>query len=345
MKKLIEKIYFEVDSDTRSQLTKDFGHFPPAGLVVDESNYGRFSVAYANRLGFLYYYVARLPAIIAISKRSMSDQMDSLLEKYEEVKSIFRSLNVLKKIVVTVVMSVVIVPVFAYLVCYGCVSVIRSIVGMNEPGIGGCFIPTPSGEPKFAVRREAFLAAGDKLEGVVAHEHVHLLQYVHFLRSADLRLVSVEDPRIHGLVKAKYASNSFVLYLFRKEEVEARLHELVLSFYRVNGCFPGSLEGLVGLVALNAHENAGLMQILDLEPDYFFDRFSYRSYSTRYEPMGRQMSTIFMCIDDLEDQVRFLLEVLSVMYANLLEYYGDVGASNRFRSLINSPGLYDRLYC
>ena len=53
---------------------------------------------------------------------------------------------------------------------------------------------------------------------------------------------------------------------------------------------------------------------------------------------------ILLSTANFEEEICFVREVFTVMYANLLEYYGDADTSMRFRSLIQGPGLYERLY-
>ena len=42
--------------------------------------------------------------------------------------------------------------------------------------------------------------------------------------------------------------------------------------------------------------------------------------------------------------LRFITEVLPVMYGNLLRYYGDDVVSSKFLSQISRPNFYDELY-
>ena len=51
-----------------------------------------------------------------------------------------------------------------------------------------------------------------------------------------------------------------------------------------------------------------------------------------------------MNIDTPELTCRFITEVLTVMYGNLLRYYGDETASSAFLFDIARPNLYDVLY-
>ncbi|MNR36493.1 hypothetical protein D3C85_1544150 [compost metagenome] len=57
-----------------------------------------------------------------------------------------------------------------------------------------------------------------------------------------------------------------------------------------------------------------------------------------------QLAFILLDIKTKELEYRFITEVLSVMYGNLLKYYGDRIASSRYLEGIARPNLYDDLY-
>ena len=67
-------------------------------------------------------------------------------------------------------------------------------------------------------------------------------------------------------------------------------------------------------------------------------RSSICSYNFQSE---REIAIILLSIKNKELQRRFILEALTVMYGNLLDYYGDQGAKERFLAEIKRPNLYD----
>lgn len=126
-------------------------------------------------------------------------------------------------------------------------------------------------------------------------------------------------------------------------EVEARLHESVLSFYRVYRQLPMTIPIFLGMLAAN--QQYGELVGLTLESmGVNFDRLDL-TFPERGKMSAEQLESLLVYINTPELTCRFITEVLPVMYGNLLSYYGDEDASNTFLQNIVRPNLYDDLYC
>lgn len=171
---------------------------------------------------------------------------------------------------------------------------------------------------------------------VLAHEHVHFLQN----RQDSNRSKKLHNP--HQILPAERAEDQFVLYLLECVEVEARLHELVLSYYRSKCVLPQTLGAFLGMLAdwdemgaylVQMTANAGLTM-----------HSSGKPFAMRSAMFSGQLAAVLGILKDPEMTKRFICEVLPVMYANLLHYYGDASASAKFAAQYARPNLYDALY-
>lgn len=171
---------------------------------------------------------------------------------------------------------------------------------------------------------------------VLAHEHVHYLQN----REDSNRRKKLHNP--FQILPAVRAEDQFVLYLLECAEVEARLHELVLSYYRAKRVLPQTLDEFLGMLADWDEMGAYLVQMtayagLTIHP-------SGKPFAMRSAMFSGQLAAVLGFLKDPEMTRRFICEVLPVMYANLLRYYGDSSASARFAAEYVRPNLYDVLY-
>lgn len=171
---------------------------------------------------------------------------------------------------------------------------------------------------------------------VVSHEHIHLLQN----RRAEDRGRCLRSPS--SLLCDKALVIPQLGHFFERKEVEARLHESVLSFYRSRGHLPITLTGFLSLLA--SSQTFGWLISDSLEANNFGADLSPELYTERELVFAKQLETILLSLRTPHLERRFIVEVLTVMYGNLLRYYGDVTASDQFLGQIERPNLYDEIY-
>jgi hypothetical protein len=199
-------------------------------------------------------------------------------------------------------------------------------------GIAGYFTPLC---PDDVVVRVA-LSDSVSEAAVVSHEHIHLLQH----RDAEDHGRLLRSPS--SLLCDKALLIPQLGYFFERKEVEARLHECVLSFYRSRGHLPITLTGFLSLLACS--QTFGWLISDSLAVDDFAADSSPELYPERELVFAKQMETILLSLRTPHLERRFIVEVLTVMYGNLLRYYGDATASDQFLGQIERPNLYDEIY-
>ena len=132
-----------------------------------------------------------------------------------------------------------------------------------------------------------------------------------------------------------------LLYVLEKREMEARLHEIVLSFYRLHQRLPVTVTQFLGLLA--SSRIFGEVVRINLEAmEVPFDN-TYGEYDGRIDMAAIEIEAAHFAMR-YETQGRYIVEVLPVMYGNLLKYYGDHDASQALLAGISRPNLYDELY-
>lgn len=175
--------------------------------------------------------------------------------------------------------------------------------------------------------------AGTELfEAIVAHEHIHLLQQ----QEGENRRQQVQCPE--QVLDEQWVQDRDTLYLLEWHEVEARLHEQVVSYYRKNHELPLTLDGFHRMFMECAEDNAAMANP-ELRQQEAAHTMAHRSTM-----LNNQFWDLLLRLKDAQCRMQFIHEVLAVMYGNLLRYYGDSEASSQWLSHIARPNLYDELY-
>lgn len=196
----------------------------------------------------------------------------------------------------------------------------------------GYFVPLFADETRIVVKADRLAKRSDG-DAIISHEHLHLLQHRHGV---------VNDKHVDGeilLCDATWREDVHLQYMLEKNEVEARLHEVVLSYYRVAGQLPLDLDGFVQLLAGSRRLGSWVLKAMGtpgVAPPVAYDE--------RSDEIGEDLLIILLSIRDAPLRRRFVTEVLAVMYGNLLGYYGDEAASRKFLQDVAQPNLHDALY-
>lgn len=214
------------------------------------------------------------------------------------------------------------------------ISVFRAPEKERTRGLG-YFLPITSHDRQITLLANAHRKAG-LADEVLAHEHLHFLQNEH---EANRNKGVKNLPHILAATRAK---DPFVLYLLEPLEVEARLHELVLSFYRARQMLPQTVDSFLSMLADWEEFGDYLTQMTAFAGLNM--RGTGRVFPLRSTQLGEQLGMVLGFLKDAETIRQFLTEVLPVMYGHLLQYYGDAAASRDFLSQIARPNLYDALY-
>lgn len=318
--------FFSVETrSSQEQLRQDFCQFPPAPLEC-ASLTGEFKLVRTSGIGQIYHDLAVQSRVIDADIESLSTDLlanfgaDRLLD----LKSTLEGLGPRGSK-------------FAKHVVIGWLFVVRSVkavrYGTAKPNVLGLFVPFFKDELQIVIKAHGRPSKTDA--AVVSHEHIHLLQH----RNPESHSRHVRLPQ--QLLTEEGGADSFLLYILEKKEVEARLHELVLSFYRAHHLLPTTLSGFLGLLTSSETVGSLVANVLELG-GVSFQRL--QTYSEREARPVEQLGWVLVDIKTPELQRRYITEVLAVMYGNLLNYYGDDVASRRFLRDIDRPNYYDDLY-
>jgi hypothetical protein len=334
--KLLARIFrsfYSVDKkSSKAQLRDDFGDFPPAPLSC-EALVGDFSVIRTWGIGEVYHELSVYKKIlnaIDLDQQAISpefiDSLDPnvLLSLRRLFVGLGRSSKLVKPIVIT----------FA-LCMKGIMLLVRGTLSSNtKPRVQGAFVPVFKNESNIVIKAGHFKHKSDA--AVISHEHIHLLQH----RNHEAHSSHIKCPQL--LLSDKALAEPFYLYLLEKKEVEARLHESVLSFYRTHPQLPETVPEFLGLLAASQQLGWLVSGTLVLQGVTFNQEVT--TYPEREIMFVEQLEFVLLAIKSQELLCKFLTEVLTVMYGNLLSYYGDEAASRGLLMDIKRPNFYDDLY-
>ena len=212
-------------------------------------------------------------------------------------------------------------------------------------------------------------------QAIISHEHIHLLQAQHPQIGGETINTKVLNP--------EFALDDEASYFLNRHEVEARLHEMLIAYDRVFSNLPVDIVNVWHFLAqlpptqfvfhglwlqnekeLNqAYEENNKNEIIKiemnielmhkvlgihpetLELDLIGQSKSITQIDNFREPkiLEQFEATVYTFLDE-KYYNRFTLEVLPIMYCNLLLYYGYEDLSQYISQLIPRPNLYDFMY-
>lgn len=245
---------------------------------------------------------------------------------------------------------------FPFLLCWVLILLVKSISGIrinvsSSSDSYGFF--TPAGmifnneEPSITLTKAGLKQPIEEIKVTISHEHVHYLQHLDVVslqtkaynkKITDGHLLFSEDD-----ISDKTLGN----YWFSEYEVEARLHELIVDYYRKFRCLPLDIKGF----ALLVFTSPGVF-LANLEGSNHKAVLKWKNNKKSLKAITRFRSeSITLDVNDMccskknqEAGIRYVYEVLPIFYARLLRYYGDAEASQRFSDQISRPNFYDQLY-
>lgn len=324
--RFFRQFYYAQHKFSREQLELDFGHFPPAPLKC-EALKGSWNLIRVAGVGQAYQDFKVFRALMKIVERADTatiDRDNSSNAEYQILRRVIKILGRFPRLMTAILwlmpLTLSMRPFF-----YNKPAV------HSRDGVSGYFNALL---PSDIVVREPSGKIG--VAGVISHEHIHLLQHC----DGEEHSRGLQSPVT--LLSDKALTIPQLQYFFEKKEVEARLHECVLSCYRVWGYLPLTVNDFLCLLASSDSLGWLVSNILSEEPP--LDVSPQKHYVEREPEFARQLEMILLSMRTPLLERRFVAEVLPVMYANLLRYYGDRTASEQFLSQMDRPNLYDVLY-
>jgi hypothetical protein len=315
--------FFSVKKMTsQEQLLEDFGEFPPTPLRCENLT-GDFNVVRTSGIGQIYHDLAIQFRVLDTDIDSLSTDLISKFgaDKLHDVRSTLEHLGP---------------SISRFLFCWLLVVRTAAAIRYGAPRSNalGLFVPLFKDELQIVVKAQRNLHNSDA--HIVSHEHIHVLQH----RNPESHCRHVRSPQ--ELLSEDGCADSLILYILEKKEIEARLHESVLSFYRKHHYLPMTVSSFLGLLA--SSETIGSLVTSILESGAMTPHRGEETYSERAARPVEHLKWVLIEIKTPDLQRRYITEVLTVMYGNLLKYYGDGMASRSFLSGIERPNFYDDLY-
>lgn len=343
------------------QLRKDFGDFPPYPLQCKSMIQSKFTIIYFSRIKKYLYDVKFKMELLRYIFSSPNEEFALFLLEEGDIKNPFepfknqkdeflREWNTLGFIVrvffvaVVVATSPFLVLVLFFFTMFSFSRELFRVADNRDEfeRLGGFHSSFPSYSEYVNVNAK-YIGNSERSAEIITHEHIHLLQCKASSLAKDFRQIS-KYIRAPNLILRDDCCDRFTLYLLTKIEVEARLHEVILSYYCKYRELPLTLQAFFDALVLNR----GLHQFLVFGSNrlHFIEDWENSSalYRTRSSQFGGDLEFLITSMKDIQMTIKFAMEVLAVMYANLLRYYGDEEASLSFGRQIQRPNLYDRLY-
>ncbi len=363
----------KIRTNSESQFKSDFGEYPPKPLSSMKLN-TQFNILSMGKVGLFFHSVSRTFSVIFLTMSGkppfhsnsrvmiyMRNLMIEMRKGISETKSSFTKLATqLKKspfqmnFVLFVLLMIACSPLvllfiifFVMLICIRLLILSARKSGHNSFGF---FTRLPNASSQITVNTVALRRAknsADKLErtvsfeSVVSHEHIHLLQTYYLSERVKYEDETEKVNFLKSLLKDPENDFAFTSYFFKINEMEARLHEVVLSYYRNQGELPLDETGFNKLLFGSKSE------VMNNVKKAFFGKLENRPYRKRiaYEVRcGADEHEMISSIFHLTDPWGYLLKVLPVMYGNLLILYGDTNRAKKYLETVSSFELYNQLY-
>lgn len=358
MVRFIDKHFKVEDSNSLEQFIKDFGEYPPAPMKC-ASPETSFKIFYLSKIGRIVYTFNMLRRL---SKSKDSERSEIFSEKslgaewvimyktfnesvegLDSFKKLYGQLGVVKRVIFSILLITALPILAAFFLCLSPRFFIayKNMTDVHDFSAGG-FLPVLNDDLEITVNT----SVRNREDSIISHEHIHLCQYISYLKnnpdgSWGEGVNSPED----FIDATSIEGGSNILYYYERREIEARLHELVLSFYRSSGFLPVSKDGFLEMLVSSSEYSMLAKAVLRSSSiDVGISKSSSAVFSARDVGPVNDLIHVTLKLKNKDLAIKFILEVLPVMYINLLGYYGVSDIDPVFKSQIERPNLYDRMY-
>lgn len=362
----------KIRTNSECQFKSDFGEYPPKPLEPKKLN-SQFDILSKGRVGLYFHNLSTMFSLIYLvwvgkppfignshDITSLKNEMVELKKFMLEAKTdLIKNVTHLKnspfqvKFVFFVLLLIACSPFMLLFIVYKFIILCIHILirgtrwGYNAYGFFHRLTNRSSQVivNTFALRK--YKNSANKLEGprsfesIVSHEHIHLLQSYYFPERVKYEDDSEKVNFLKSLIKDPENDFNAFSYFFKIDEMEARLHEVVLSYYRKHGELPSDETGFRKLLI---GSKSGTMKVIKKK---LLGELENRPYKRRKEYNIRDESAeheMIRAMLTLTDAWAYLLEVLPVMYGNLLIVYGDTNRAKKYFDTVSSFELYNQLY-
>ncbi|PCM45934.1 hypothetical protein [Marinobacter sp. ANT_B65] len=349
------QIYKKYPTCSQIQLLKDFGDCPPKPLTTRALKYS-FDIIYLSGIGDKYYSLSRLFRVFKDDSSKIRDQnLKAMLEIVKNAKkgikapiqdffSTFKNLKLVQKIG-TLFLLFFISPFFLLFIFFVLGKTAIHLYRMPVTGKDalGFFSPITQQKSEIVVKPKSIKKAQISLDAVISHEHIHLLQHRIFPnRQVDLLGYEFKE-NIRKFLNQPALKSEKTFYHLSLNEVEARLHEVVLSYYRAYGNLPIDYQGFLVMILSCDVLGEPVSRILS-KYDVAVPEYDGRKYSLRDVSPAEDIAIMLGYFPDFSYAKRFVCEALSMMYGNLLVLYGDSDLAFKYLETVECSDFYTQLY-
>lgn len=354
---------------SKDQLKLDFTVFPPVPLkentnisestfsLVKQKTFGRILTASRVSLKIIKFFfntrnkdenrnlLREFDAVLSIPGRAKFEAVKVYKEYQEELKFgrfYQKLLSPIKIIIFSLLLifmflfSILLLPLFF-------ISIFWKLAFGNREATG-YYVKNDDSKPSIFINIDKCGEGSLSVEATISHEHIHLLQERYGYEEFGALNVLGYKRFASKLINVSSKNKRSLLYLLHEDEVEARLHELILSFYRSRHELPVTHKEIVGMVlSFNEIrkvvkalcENGFLNEYLPTNSNLLVDS------RDGYAELDISIILLFLKGDLVE---KYLLEVIPIMYAKILFYYGAHEESKELYKSIEDKSFYLSLY-
>jgi hypothetical protein len=345
------------------QFKADFGEYPPKPLLPMKLKnqfhvlcMGQVRVLF-QQLGFIFHVMGEIPP-------SNNPPLIRARKRILKIKAIWiKTIASLKnspfqvKFVLFVVFLIVFSPLLLLFIVFLGIKILIGTIRSPIYNSVGYFQVLPNIPSQIVVNTTSLKRAKKDIdhsneniisrerirEGITSHEHIHLLQENYFPGRVMDYFVSEKGIFLKSLLINPERDFDFCSYHFNPSEMEARLHEVVLSFYREYGELPSDKAGFIKLLFKSREINKIRVSIARQNKGCNRPYPERRFFDVRCYFMQEEMLTAILKLKH-PFMLDFLLNVLSVMYGNLLIVYGDTNRAEKYFDTVSSFDFYNELY-
>ena len=363
----------KIRTNSESQFKSDFGEYPPKPLSSMKLN-TQFNILSMGKVGLFFHSVSRTFSVIFLTMSGkppfhsnsrvmiyMRNLMIEMRKGILETKTVWiKNATHLKnspfqyQFVLFVLLAIACLPFMFLFIVFQLIRLCIRLLILSARKSGhnsfGFFTRLPNASSQITVNTVALRRAknsADKLErtvsfeSVVSHEHIHLLQTYYLSERVKYEDETEKVNFLKSLLKDPENDFAFTSYFFKINEMEARLHEVVLSYYRNQGELPLNETGFKKLLFGSKSRTMKAIK------ERIFGKLENRPYRKRIEyevRCGADEDEMLSAIFYLTDPWGYLFKVLPVMYGNLLIVYGDTNRAKEYFDTVSSFELYNQLY-
>jgi hypothetical protein len=371
----------KISTNSECQFKSDFGEYPPKPLEPMKLNsqfdvlcMGKVRLFYHNLSQFFsvcfltavgkppFYSSNHIPGLIEIKNLILKIKKSVAEQKTDWIKNAthFKNSTFQLKFIFFVCFTAMFVPVallyFVFKLILLCINISPLLWScMPNDKVVGFFLNLTTTSSQIVVNTSALRKCKNSVnklertmsfETIVSHEHIHLLQSYYFPERAESERARHEYDNekttfFKSLLKDPERDFDFAFYYFSINEMEARLHEVVLSYYRKYGELPSDVPGFLQMLLGSSSE------VMNTVKTHLLGKRENRPYRERhvFDVRGKmEESQMITAIYTLTDSWAYLLDVLPVLYGNLLIVYGDTNRAKKYFDTVSSFELYNQLY-